>query len=51
MCYTKDNDEDEEVVENETEAKVLTDDEYLKASFVSGFSHPKMLIQMIEKPN
>lgn len=51
MCYTKDNDEDEKVVENETEAKVLTDDEYLKASFISGFSHPKMLIQMQEKPN
>lgn len=51
MCYTKDNNEEEEVVEKETNARKLTDDDYLKASFNSGFSHPKMLIQMQEKPD
>lgn len=50
MCYTKDNNEKEEVVEKETKAKKLSDEDYLKASFNSGFSHPKMLIQMQEKP-
>lgn len=51
MCYTKDNNEDEKVVEKETNAKKINDEDYLKASFNSGFSHPKMLIQMQENPN
>lgn len=50
MCYTKDNNEEEKVVEKETKAKKLSNEDYLKASFNSGFNHPKMLIQMQEKP-
>lgn len=50
MCYTKDNNEEEEVVEQEAEAHIQEDEEYLRASFNAGFSHPKLLIKMQEEP-
>lgn len=51
MCYTVNTEKAKAIVEKATKAKIINDDDYLKASFLSGFGHPKMLMIKQENPS
>ncbi len=50
MCYTVNNKKTKEEIAVKLKKRVLADDEVLKASFLSGFQHPKMYIVKQEQP-